>query len=1429
MTYAALDHASAALAARLRASGVTAGDLVGLLTEPGTGTVAGVVGILRAGAGWVPLDTTHPAPRLADQLARSGARVVVCHAGTLAAADALAGVVQVAVDDPSTAPGTAPQVPGDPDAVAYVIFTSGSTGRPKAVPTTHRAMVNYLDWALDTFGYRAGDRLAQTASVCFDASVRQILAPLLVGATVMTMPRHVVRDPAALLDRVEQGRITVWSSVPTLWEQLLTAAEARVRRGAGPPDLSALRWIHVGGEALPVAHVRRWYDLFGPGHRIANLYGPTEATVNATCHLIEGRPGDDARQVPIGRPIAGTDVEVVTADGRPCAPGEPGELLIAGVGLTPGYLGEPELTATTFTERDGRRWYRSGDRVRRDHAGVLEFLGRLDDQVKIRGHRVEPGEIEAALQTHPGVARAAVVHRNDRLTAFVQPRPGVPAPDAAALRAHLARRLPGYMLPARIHIVGTLPLTGTGKVDRGRLDAPSSGPEAAGTGPDEERATPPATPTECRLARIWSELLDVPAVGREDDFFALGGDSLLVLAVFARLEKEIPVLPRPTVIYEHGTLAALAAAVDAVAKDMAASVVPGTAGDASVVPGTAGDGETPESTATPRPDGTGGADYAPAGAVPPPFPLTPAQRGFLLAEAIAPGSGSAWLACPRLRGPVRPDLFQRAVDVLLARHPMLRTVFPSGARPPVQQELPPALRLPVDFETLPEPGLLAERVAEERRRRFEPWAWPLLRLRLLTLAPDDHVLVVHAHHLIGDGYSAALLCRELLTVYDRLGRGEPAALPPLRSTFRDYAVLLERQTPVPGSDPRAETRRARLDAPYTRPVLRADPPEDGVPPFRSTGFTLDHDQVGALRRLAAGARTTLYAPLLTAYYRSLADLTGQADLVLGLAVTGRDHPLPDVNRVFGPFAAAVPLRLGAPAPGEAGATGQAFSDDLRRIGAEVAAARTYGAGGAGASGVLPAFAQFFFTFLDFSALGPPTGETLAFTWDDGDSELTPPPVGTDVFLAARPTGTGLRVTVRASAGALTQTAFAAFADALRDQLSQAAAAVPPTAPRPRPTAQASTVDAALVGYLPDPARLAALAGLPTSAFAREELRAVLFPDARPRLVEVTTTPLGRSGFVCLPLFADELAPGGTLTGQTADAVKYAASLGARCVSLAGMIPSHTGYGFGVLKESGPATVVTTGHAVTAVSVVKTIHAALEATGRDLGELTVTVAGLGSVGSSSLELLLTRAPRPPARLLLCDIAGSRPRLKELADSLHARGLAPAAEIVEAGPALPAEVYEADLVVTAVSGGTAVLDTARLRPGTIVVDDSFPHCFDTAQAVTRMRRTRDVLIVGGGLLECGDAERHVADGLPPAAVAGYAARSWIPRTIASCRLESLLHAAVPGLPPVHGLVDARLALTYWNAVEKTGVRAAPLHLLDHMPGPDPLAGLPPRPRT
>ncbi|PPK98725.1 amino acid adenylation domain-containing protein [Kineococcus xinjiangensis] len=1375
LSYGALDRAARRLSARLRVDGTGAGDRVALLTPPGPATVIGLLGILYSGAAWVPLDPTHPPARLRDLVDRAHATTVVCDSETRCAASLLAPLRVLEVD--SGAVGDAPDAPPArpaADDIAYVTFTSGTTGRPKGVPITHRAVSTYLGWAVGAFGYRAGDRMLATASICFDASVRQLLAPLLVGATVVTASREAVRDPRVLLDLVEQGRVTVWSSVPTLWEQLLRTAERQVASGGGTPDLSALRWVHVGGEALSPVPVRRWFDLFGPAQRIVNLYGPTEATVNATCHVVDRRPDDAMNRIPIGFPVAGAVVDVVGPNGAGCAAGEPGELWVAGPGLTPGYLDDPEQTERAFPVRDGLRWYRTGDRVARRDDGALEFLGRTDEQVKVRGHRVEPGEAEAVLREHPAVERAAVVAqpapdgRTTRLVGYVLLRGDGPDPTAEQLRAHLAERLPDYLVPARLAVVGELPLTATGKLDRARLPG-----TPAPAHPQSPHRTPPRTPTEQLVASVWQRLLGVAEVSREDDFFALGGDSIGVLEVFAQLEPHRPALPAPGALHRHRTLAGLAAAVDAA--------------------------EAAPAPHRPRRSTTG------------PFPLSASQRGFLLAEALSPGARTSWLACFSLTGELDAGHFQTAVDRLVQRHPMLRTAIAADRRPPVQEEVDQPARIPVRFRSV-DPGELAQRLAEERAHRLDASSWPLARLQVLRTGPGRHALVVHAHHLLGDGYSAVVLVQDLLSLYDEVADGRTRSLPPLRSTFRDHVELLRQE----GGE--AAEARAEAGPGYVPPVLRR-PEAASAAPGR-TAFTLDHELTVALRDCAAAAGATPFAPVLAAYHRALARLTGQADLLLGVAVAGRDHALPDVHRVVGPFATVVPVRLHG--------TAASFPAQVREVAAAVDRARGDGATirqrvrrGTSAGSVSSFGGQFLFSYLDFEALGPIGGGRLSLAWDEG-TDLEPPRVGTDLLLTARPGAAGLQVTLRCSAGVLPPADLENLAAQVRRELTDAArggsatsAARPVIAQPSAPVTPATrSLDAALVGYLPAPEELAARAGLPVSDGLRESIRSALFPDGRPRLLEELTTPLGRSGFLCLPVFADELGPaaGAPLARHVARAVETAARLGAAAVSLAGMVPAHTGYGFEVVRALPPdAPRVTTGHAVTAASVVATTRLALAATGTRLDGCTLAVVGLGSIGWSSLRLLLTLGPGAPARLLLCDVPGRAAHLGRLAEESRARGHR--AEVAVCGPdgRAPAAVHEADLVIAAVSGHRRVLDVDSLRAGAIVVDDSFPHCFDPRTATRRMAERGDVVVVGGGLLTAGPSTQTPADDPVLRPYARHLTGHRIPGTVPSCQLEALVHVVRPGLPPVHGLVDEALALAHWRALTDLGVEPAPLHLL------------------
>ncbi|MEV7187274.1 non-ribosomal peptide synthetase [Kitasatospora sp. NPDC093102] len=561
LTFAALEERTRLLAGELIALGITPGDRIGVHLRRGTQLVVALLAAWRAGAAYVPLDRAYPHDRLAFMAEAAGIQALVTD-DPAATGFAPAGVVTV---DPAALPGRTPvPVPFDDlppaDAAAYVIFTSGSTGRPKGVAAT-RAGVASLLAALEEFGAYADEprTVAWNASVSFDASVQQ-WARVCRGDSVVVLDEDIRKDPERLEELLDRLAVTDLDLTPSHWEMLRTAllhprADGRTLR------------LFMGGEPVPE---RTWCELSAAAAEgvldAVNLYGPTECTVDATAAWITG-PGPH-----IGDALPGNVLRILDEEGRPVPDGESGELYIAGPRLALGYVNQPELTAERFPQDPfgvpGTRMYRTGDLVRRTAHG-LEFLGRADRQVKFRGYRMELGEIEYALASHPDVASAVVLVRaddgGDRLVAYVVPAAGA-EPSPAALRTYAALTLPEFMLPSDHVFLDALPLTPNGKLDTAALPAPeTSAAQAAGTA-----GRAPATETEQLIAGVWSEVLGRPEIGADDDFFALGGHSLMALRVIGRLKKH---LRRPVPvkdIYKHPRLSNLAAYVDSLRDTTAA-------------------------------------------------------------------------------------------------------------------------------------------------------------------------------------------------------------------------------------------------------------------------------------------------------------------------------------------------------------------------------------------------------------------------------------------------------------------------------------------------------------------------------------------------------------------------------------------------------------------------------------------------------------------------------------------------------------------------------------------------------------------------------------------------------------------------------------------------------------------------------------------
>ncbi|MGI5150079.1 amino acid adenylation domain-containing protein [Plantactinospora sp. CA-294935] len=572
LSYAELHHRAGRLARLLRRHGARRDHLVAVCLEPGPDLVVALLAVLTVGAAYLPLDPGHPRRRLGYLLADAGAGLLVTTTGLRDRLDPTGcEVVDLdrmrGDDEPSaepadaelsdTEPADVERPDGEPpartlpdsgsDPLAYAIYTSGSTGQPKAVGVPRSALAARVRWMVEAYRIGPADRVLQFSSASFDTFGEEVY-PTLVGGATLVVPPARAELPDFLATPAGQ-ELTVLDLPTSYWHELVADL-------AGIAWPARLRLLILGGEQVRPDALGRWFAAFGDRVEVFNTYGPTEATIIATAARLT--PADATGRPPIGRPLAGTTAQVHRPGGAPVPVGVPGELLLGGAGLARGYLGRPELTAQRFVEYGGERRYRTGDRVRWRLDGALEFLGRLDDQLKVRGHRVEPGEVEAAIVAHPDVRHAVVTADGDaRLVAHLVPEPGTEAPSPAQLRAHLSELLPPHLHPDAYGVLAALPLTANGKVDRKALPAPTSVAPAPGGTP-----VAPRTDAERLVGQVWVEVLGVERVGIHDDFFELGGHSLLATRMAARLRGVVGVAVPLHTIFRRSTVAELAEAVE---------------------------------------------------------------------------------------------------------------------------------------------------------------------------------------------------------------------------------------------------------------------------------------------------------------------------------------------------------------------------------------------------------------------------------------------------------------------------------------------------------------------------------------------------------------------------------------------------------------------------------------------------------------------------------------------------------------------------------------------------------------------------------------------------------------------------------------------------------------------------------------------------
>ncbi|MCY1081727.1 non-ribosomal peptide synthetase [Archangium lansingense] len=866
LTYRELDQRANRLAHHLVALGVEPEARVALALERTPEWVVGLLGILKAGGTYVPLELAYPRARLARVLEDARPHVVVTHTahrGRLPAVEAPTVCLDAAASELARRPSEAPAVQVTPEHLAYVIFTSGSTGRPKGVQLAHRGLVHVLRGVIEAHGVVPGQRVLQFASAGFDASVCEVLSTLAAGAGLCLAPREAMLPGPRLHALLREQAITTVTLVPSVLAQL------------EPQGLPALKTLISVGEALPPELARRWK----PGRRLLNAYGPTEATICATVE-----DAVDVERPSIGRPLPGVGVHVLDERLERVPSGAPGELYVGGIGVARGYLGQPGLTAERFVPDPfigelGARMYRTGDKVRALPDGRLEFLGRIDSQVKVRGVRIELGEVEAALARHPSVRQAAVVLRTEasgdtRLVAYVVPAGDI-APSPETLRTFLREQLPEPMLPSAYGVLAALPLTPHGKLDAQALPelTPSTGPEDA---------TPPRTPREARLVQLWAELFHRERVGLHEDFFLLGGHSLLAGQLLARLRETEGVELPLAALFEHPTVGRLASLIDE------------REGQAPSAPA------LPPLVRVPR-DGTA--------------PLSFQQEQVWFVHELSPGNlaYNAQMVL-RLRGALDVPALERALAEIIRRHESLRTTFPTRDGHPVQEVHPPwdvhvpvmDLRGEADVE-----GAAKRRLAEEVRRPFDFTRLPLVRWTLLRLGTEEHVLVHVEHHFVHDGWSAAVFLRELKALYPAFLEGRASPLPELAFQFADFAAWQRSWLRGPVLEQQLAYWRQKLE-PLPPPVeLPADRPRPRTPSHQGGELRTELPEPlrRALKTLGREQGVTFFMALRAAFVALLHRYTGLEDVCIATTVANRRAP--EVEPLIGMMVNTVLLRTDA--------------------------------------------------------------------------------------------------------------------------------------------------------------------------------------------------------------------------------------------------------------------------------------------------------------------------------------------------------------------------------------------------------------------------------------------------------------------------------------------------------------------------------------
>nr|WP_273018688.1 non-ribosomal peptide synthetase [Pseudomonas sp. BW16M2] len=850
LSYDQLNRRANRLAHKLREQGVGPDVLVGIAVERGFEMIVGLLAILKAGGAYVPLDPEYPQDRLSYMMEDSGIQLLLTQDHLLVDLPVPAQVRSLKLEDDLAGYSEEnPEHLNQPDNLAYVIYTSGSTGKPKGTLLPHHNLLRLFKATDAWFGFGPQDVWTLFHSYAFDFSVWEIFGALLHGGRLVIVPRETTRSPEDFHQLLVEQGVTVLNQTPSAFKPLMRVA-------CDSADDLALRYVIFGGEALDVAALQPWFERFGEDcDNLINMYGITETTVHVTYRPIRFADTQQSGS-PIGAAIPDLSMYVLDADFNPVAKGCTGELHVGHAGLARGYHNRASLTAERFVpdpfSSEGGRLYRTGDLARYRGQEVIEYVGRIDHQVKIRGFRIELGEIEARLQEHASVREVLVLDIDGaggkQLAAYLiaQDTNADHATLRDTLKQHLKANLPDYMVPTHFLVLEQWPLTANGKLDRKALPKPDASQLQQGY-------VAPRTELEQQLAAIWSEVLKVEQVGLHDNFFELGGHSLLATQVTSRIRQRLELEVPLRSLFESADLLAFAQAA-----------------------------------------GQGSASQAPAFTVVDrnqPLPLSYAQQRQWFLWQLEPESAAYHIpAALQLKGRINLEALRQAFEALVTRHESLRTTFEQQGGEALQRIQAPATFTLV-MESLQDTSTEAvrERVAREIQRPFDLTQGPLLRVRLLRLAEDDHVLVLTLHHIVADGWSMPIMVDEVVNAYLALSQGRQPELPALAVQYADYAAW-QRQWMAAGEQTRQlDYWLAQLGGEHYVLQLPTDHPRPTVQSHagRSLAIEVPAPLVQALKAQARQQGVTLFMLLLASFQSLLHRQTGQADIRVGVPIANR--------------------------------------------------------------------------------------------------------------------------------------------------------------------------------------------------------------------------------------------------------------------------------------------------------------------------------------------------------------------------------------------------------------------------------------------------------------------------------------------------------------------------------------------------------------